>query len=200
MMSRGVLYVISGPSGTGKGTVCDVLKEDNNIYLSVSTTSRDKRAGETAGVTYNYTTPEKFEEMIENGEMLEWAKYSENYYGTPRSVVEQKLEEGIDVILEIEPQGAFKVKDIMPECVMIFILPPSMHELKNRLIGRGRENEEQIKTRINNAIWELNQADKYNYVVTNDILENCVNKIRNIMNNTKETRNFIDELLEQKVF
>jgi len=196
-MSKGILYIISGPSGTGKGTVCEELKKDENIFLSVSTTSRDQRAGEVAGVTYNYTTPENFEKLIADGEMLEWAKYGGNYYGTPKSAIIEKLNEGKDVILEIEPQGALKVESIMPECIMIFIAPPSMNILKQRLDDRGRESTEQIRERLQNAVWEFNQAEKYDHIVVNDDLFECVNEIKGIMNSAKQKRNLVFELLSQ---
>lgn len=198
-MSKGILYVVSGPSGTGKGTVCDEIKKSDDVFLSVSTTSRDQRAGEIDGVTYNYTTEKHFEELIENGEMLEWAKYNENYYGTPKSTIEGMLSEGKSVVLEIEVQGALQVKKLIPECVLIFVVPPSMQILKERLLSRGRETEEQIAQRIKTAEWELTRAEYYNYIVVNDNLSECVLEIKDIMEKTKKSRALIDKLLSQNV-
>ena len=194
-MNKGILYVISGPSGTGKGTICAELIEQRDIHLSVSTTSRDKRAGEVAGVTYNYTTPEKFRAMATNGELLEWAVYNGNYYGTPKAQIEQMLEEGKDVLLEIEPQGALKVKAELPETVLIFIVPPSMEALRARLTIRGRESEDEINDRINSAKWEFMQAAKYNYIVENDDLAQCVAEVSSIMDDCKLRRRKVYKLL-----
>ncbi len=198
-MSKGILYVVSGPSGTGKGTVCDEIKKSDDVFLSVSTTSRDQRAGEIDGVTYNYTTEKHFEELIENGEMLEWAKYNENYYGTPKSTIEGMLSEGKSVVLEIEVQGALQVEKLIPECVLIFVVPPSMQILKERLLSRGRETVEQIAQRIKTAEWELTRAEYYNYIVVNDNLSECVLEIKDIMEKTKKSRALIDKLLSQNV-
>ena len=194
---RGTLYIMSGPSGTGKGTICDMLKGED-MYLSISSTTRERRAGETDGVTYNYTTVEHFEEMIKNGEMLEYAKYGSNYYGTPRKYIEERLSKGIDVMLEIEPQGAMQVKKIYPDAVMIFILPPSMAELKRRLTDRGRENDEQIKERLRHARWEFSQAPFYNKIFINDNLDECVKDVREFFRETDEKRVFLDKLLNEE--
>ncbi len=195
-MNKGILYVISGPSGTGKGTICAELIERREIHLSVSTTSRDQRAGEVAGVTYNYTTPEKFRRMAEDGELLEWAMYNGNYYGTPKAQIEKMLEEGKDVLLEIEPQGALKVKAALPETVLIFIIPPSMEILRERLETRGRESAEEINDRINSAKWEFMQASKYNYIIENDDLMECVNQVSSLMDKCKEERKKVYRLLD----
>jgi len=197
-MNKGALFVISGPSGTGKGTICKVLENDEGIFLSVSTTTREIRTGEIDGVTYNYTTKENFRKMIDEGQMLEWATYDGNFYGTPKSTVADMLNDGKNVILEIDVQGAFKVKDIFPETVMIFVLPPSMEELKKRLVERGREGEDRIKSRMDAAIGELELAARYNYVVVNDKLEECVDDVRKIITETYEKRNLIKNLLEEK--
>ena len=196
-MNKGVLFIISGPSGTGKGTVCEKLLEGNDIFLSISSTTRDKRANETDGVTYNFTTVENFEKMIDNGEMLEWAKYNGNYYGTPKTAVEKMLDSGKNVILEIEPQGAFKVKEMMPEAILIFIIPPTMQMLKERLVGRGRESEGEIENRIKSAVWELKQAPKYNFIVVNDVLEVCVNDVLNIIRTANKSNESIKTLLSE---
>lgn len=198
-MNKGNLFVISGPSGTGKGTVCDLLLEKEPLSLSVSATTRDRRDGESEGVTYNYLSKEDFEKLIADNEMLEWAEYSGNYYGTPKKNVESILESGKNVLLEIEPQGALRVKQLFPEAFLIFLLPPSMKELKNRLIGRGRENSEQISERIERAEWEMNQALKYNEIVVNDDLELCVEKIIKIIRKRNEKNLELERLLNEKI-
>ncbi|MDD6214609.1 MAG: guanylate kinase [Firmicutes bacterium] len=196
-MSKGSLFIISGPSGTGKGTVCEKLIENENIFLSVSATTRNKRLGETDGVTYFYTDVDSFKNMIQNGQMLEYAIYNGNYYGTPKKAVEDMLEHGKNVILEIEPQGALKVKKLMPEAVMIFVLPPSISELRNRLTQRGRENSEEIEKRIAAAKWEISQSPKYNFVIINDDLARCVGETLEIIKSTNKKQQLIESLLKE---
>jgi len=196
-MSRGSLFIISGPSGTGKGTVCNELIKEDNISLSISATTRDKRIGEEEGVTYYYLTKDEFEGLIKNDRMLEYANYNGNYYGTPKEAVENMLLSGKNVILEIEAQGAFKVKEKMPEAVLIFILPPSIKELKRRLIERGRESQEEIQSRINAAKWEISQSIKYNYILINDELSKCVNETLDIIKSVNEKQKLVDNLLKE---
>ena len=197
-MGRGILFVMSGPSGTGKGTICEELLKRESIFLSVSSTTREIRKGETDGVTYNYTTVEDFEDMIQNGEMLEYATYNGNYYGTPRKTVEKMLDEGTNVLLEIEPQGALKVKSLFEDANLIFVVPPSMAELKKRLTERGRETEEQIIQRMAAAKWEFEQSSKYNYILVNDDLEKCVNEVCDILHDKIEKRDLVEKLLKEK--
>lgn len=167
--NRGVLIVISGPSGAGKGTICkELLDKHNNIYISVSATTRSPRAGEVDGINYYFLTKESFEEKVSQNGFLEYANVHGNFYGTPKVNVEKMLEEGKDVILEIDIQGALQVKENFSEGVFIFILPPSMEELKQRIIKRGSETEESLMTRFKNAYKEINYVSKYNYAVVND--------------------------------
>ena len=199
-MSRGILFVMSGPSGTGKGTICEKLLEnkDNDLFLSVSSTTREIRKGEVDGVTYNYTTVDNFKAMIDSGEMLEYAMYNGNYYGTPRKAVEDMLSTGRNVLLEIEPQGALKVKELFPEAVLMFIVPPSMKELKRRLEERGRESEEQIIERLEAAKWEFTQSPKYNCIFVNDDLDVCVREVEVTMRDKVIKRDLVDKLLVEK--
>ncbi len=183
---RGSLVVFSGPSGSGKGTVLAcAMKKDKDIALSVSATTRKPREGEVDGVNYYFKTTEEFEEMIKADGLIEWASFCENYYGTPRDMVEKNLEEGIDVVLEIEVQGAMKVKERFPEAVLIFNIPPSMKVLRERLIGRGTESEEVVEKRLKTAEWELSQAGKYDYIILNDDIETAAREFLSILKSEK---------------
>lgn len=180
--SRGNLIVISGPSGAGKGSVIQKLREiNNNIWLSISMTSRAIRSNDIPNETYFFVSRNEFEERIKDDIFLEYSMYNGNYYGTPKDKISDKLNEGIDVILEIEIQGALKVKELIPEAVCIFILPPSMNELKKRLIGRGTDSREKILERFTTAYKEINEVTKYNYVVINDELDKAVDKVNAIL-------------------
>ena len=197
---RGILFVLSGPSGTGKGTVCnEIMMREDKLTISVSSTTREKRVGETDGETYNYVSKDDFLGMIDRDEMLEYAIYNGNYYGTPKKTVEELLLDGKDVMLEIEPQGALQVKKLFPEAVLIFLVPPSMAELKNRLITRGRESEEEIEQRIKNAKWELEQADKYTVLIENDDFENCVCDVISYIESKRKERNKVNSLINENV-
>ena len=197
---RGILFVLSGPSGTGKGTVCnEIMMREDKLTISVSATTREKRIGETDGETYHYVSKDDFLGMIDRDEMLEYAIYNGNYYGTPKKSVEELLLDGKDVMLEIEPQGALQVKKLFPEAVLIFLVPPSMAELKNRLITRGRESAEEIEQRIKNAKWELEQADKYTVLIENDDFENCVCDVLSYIESKRKERNKVNSLINENV-
>lgn len=199
-MSRGILMVVSGPSGCGKGTVLAEIIKNDNIFYSVSATTRSPRPGETDGVNYYFLTKEKFEEMIANDGMLEYASYCGNYYGTPKKPVEDMLEKGCHVILEIEVQGAMKIKEKCPDAVFIFILPPSLKELRRRLEKRGTESDEVIEKRLGEAAGEIGHAYKYDYAVVNGELSEAVDDLRAIIRaeelKTCKIKNTIDEVLE----
>lgn len=181
MKNKGLLIVISGPSGAGKGTICKVLTEKNDFWLSVSATTRQPRNGEAEGINYFFLTKENFIQKIESDDFLEYAEVYGNYYGTPKSKVMEILDDGMDVILEIDIQGALRVKENYPEGVFIFILPPSMEELKNRIINRGSETPESLMLRFKSAYKEINYVSRYNYAVVNDTVDDAVIKIESII-------------------
>lgn len=182
MKNKGNLIVISGPSGVGKGTVCkQLLQECDNLSLSVSATTRSPRAEDTDGVTYFFKTREEFETMIKNGDFLEWAMYNNNYYGTPLIPVQEKLDAGQNVLLEIDVQGALNVKNNYPDGVYIFLAPPSLETLHQRLVGRGTENPEEINRRIAAADLELSKQSEYDYIVVNDVLADAVRDVKEII-------------------
>ena len=180
--NKGSLIVISGPSGAGKDSVVnEYLKNNKNAWLSISCTTRDMRPGDVADESYYFLTKEEFLDRIDKGDFLEYAEYNGNYYGTPKSSIEEKLKKGIDVILVIEVQGALKVKTAVPEAICIFIMPPSMKELRKRLVGRGTESKEKVLNRFKTAYQEINEVTSYNYVVTNDKIKNAVKKVEAIL-------------------
>lgn len=181
MTKKGVLIVISGPSGAGKGTICKELLKRSDCYLSVSATTRLPRAGEVHGENYFFMSKEEFIKKVEEKDFLECAEVYGNYYGTPKSAVEEKLNMGHNVILEIDIQGALKVKENVKDGVFIFILPPSMEELKQRIIKRGSETEESLMLRFKSAYKEINYVSKYNYAVVNDTVDSAVKKIESIL-------------------
>ena len=200
---KGILIVVSGFSGAGKGTLMkELLKKYPDDYaLSISATSRKPREGEQEGVEYFFKTREEFEKMIEGEELVEYAQYVGNYYGTPKAYVEEQLEAGKDVILEIEIQGALKIKEKFPQTVLMFVTPPSAEELKNRLMGRGTEDMETIERRLSRAVEEAEGIEAYDYLVVNDILELCVEEMHQIISNehTRISRNLpaIEQMREE---
>lgn len=179
---KGILFVLSGPSGVGKGTVREKLfEEETQLSYSVSATTREMRPGETEGVDYFYKSKEAFETMIEQGDLLEYAQYVKNYYGTPKAYVEEQLEKGQDVFLEIEVQGALQVKENFPEGVFIFLFPPSLEELKNRIMSRGTETSDLVVNRLKEAKKEIDMMSAYDYVVVNDDVNQAVDKVKAII-------------------
>jgi guanylate kinase len=193
--SRGALLIISGPSGSGKGTVINKFMENkHNAWLSISCTSRPIRPGDVENKTYYFITKEEFISKINNGEMLEYNIYNGNYYGTPKSNIEEKLKSGIDVILEVDVNGAKNIKKLIPEAICVFIMPPSMTELRNRLVSRGTETKEKVLERFKTAYQEINNVTDYNYVVVNDEVNNAVNKISSILIASKCSVDRIEKL------
>lgn len=185
-MNKGVLVIVSGLSGAGKGTICKrLLEKYPNYVLSVSATSRQPREGEVHGREYFFITKEEFEERIRQEKLLEYAQYVGNYYGTPKDWVEEQLKEGKDIVLEIELQGAFQVREKIPEAVLVFILPPDMEELKRRLINRGTETMEQIEKRLKRAEEEMEYVSQYDYVIVNEDVEKSVDMLHNIVRSEK---------------
>lgn len=182
MKRKGTLFVVCGPSGVGKGTVCkELLKVKPEVKLSVSSTTREKRKGEVEGINYYFVERDIFEGMIEAGELLEYAQVYGNLYGTPKKYVLEQLDKGYDIILEIDPQGAMKIKEKYPQGVFIFLLPPSMKELRNRIITRGRDSEANIINRLKCAYDEIDFIKEYDYYIINDELKMAVHCLSSII-------------------
>jgi guanylate kinase len=180
-MGEGLLLIISGPSGSGKGTIINALRPLEDFALSISVTTRNIREGESDGTHYFFRTKDEFIEMRETGELLEHASYNGNYYGTPKFYVDRKIKEGKAVILEIDIQGALQVKEKFAESLLVFIAPPTRDELRRRLIGRGTENEDSLNYRLNRAVQEFKAIEHYDYLVINDEIDNAVAKIEHII-------------------
>lgn len=202
MERKGILLVVSGFSGAGKGTLMKKLLETyDNYALSISMTTRKPRAGEEEGKAYFFVEESDFLQKIKEEKMIEYAQYCGNYYGTPKEYVEQMLKNGKDVILEIEIQGALKVKEKYPDALLLFVTPPSAIELKNRLVGRGTETKEVINQRMNRAIEESEGIEKYDYIIVNDVLEDCVKELHNIVmaahNTPERNQEFIKNIREE---
>ena len=193
---NGELIVISGTTCAGKGTIVkELVKRNENLKVSISYTSREKRENEVDGKDYFFVTPEEFEKKIQNDDFLEYAKVQYGkYYGTPKKEVKEMLQKGNDVILEIDVQGAKQIKEMFPETILIFILAPSMEEVKRRIKARGMENNEQIIKRFQVAYQEINEINKYNYAVVNDILEDAVQKVEAILISEKCRVDRIEEI------
>ena len=197
-MKKGFLLVISGPSGVGKGTVLhDLMNTQKNLVYSVSATTRNKRDGEIEGVSYFFKSHEEFEQMIAENKFLEYAHVHNNFYGTPKEFVENKINDGKIVVLEIDVQGAVNVKKNTDNAVFIFLAPPSLSELKNRIVGRGTESDDDINLRMKNAKKELEYIKYYDYLVINDHINSAINSVNEIINAEKH-KVFREENLEIK--
>ena len=181
MSEKGILFVLTGPSGVGKGTVLKQVREYKPLFYSISATTRDPREGEKDGVDYHFMTREKFQQLVEEGGFLEHAEFSKNCYGTPAAPVDAEIQAGRDVLLEIEVQGAMQVKQIRPEAVRIFLAPPSFEELERRLVGRGTEEPEVVQRRLETAKHELTLAPEFDYIVVNNTVEQAVSDVLAIM-------------------
>lgn len=198
MKNKGLLLVVSAPSGCGKGTILGEILKDDSFYYSISATTRAPREGEQDGVNYHFITKEEFEQRIAQGGMLEYAQYCGNYYGTPKKEVEQMRDAGRDVILEIEVEGAMKVRALCPDAVFLFIAPPSVEELRRRLNKRGTEAAEVIEERVSQASRELSYATRYDYIIVNGELEKAIQDFRTVVRAEKlrtKNGNKIDEVL-----
>ncbi|MZL68713.1 MULTISPECIES: guanylate kinase [Eubacteriales] len=197
MNNRGILFVLSGPSGSGKGTAIKELMGRRPLKLSVSATTRAPRPGEVDGVQYYFLSKEEFERRIADGEMLEYVNYCGNYYGTPKAPVEESLATGQDVLLEIEVTGAKNIRTLAPEATLLFVIPPSMKELRRRLEGRGTEDAATIERRLSVAKEELRQYGLYDYVVLNDTVESCADQIETIMEAQKRASRYMGQIMER---
>lgn len=197
MNNRGILTVVSGFSGAGKGTIVKELVKKYGYGLSISATSRQPREGEEHGREYFFLTREEFQCMIKDGQLIEWAEYVGNYYGTPREYVEKQLAEGKDVILEIEVQGAFNVKKLFEDALLIFVTPPTAEELKKRLVSRGTETEEVINRRLSRAYEEADYMSRYDYIVVNDKLDECVEDMHKLIQCQKFRTSYQQEFIEE---
>jgi len=199
MSEQGILVVISGFSGAGKGTLLKAMMEKyHNYALSISATTRSPREGEQNGKEYFFVNRESFEKMIEEGQLIEYAQYVNNYYGTPRQYVFQQMADGKDVILEIEIQGALKIKEQFPEALLLFVMPPNADELKRRLVGRGTESTEVIEARLHRAAEKAAGIDYYDYILINDNLEQCVEDMHQLIqaqhNRVSNNLDFIEQI------
>ncbi len=182
MKKTGALFIVCGPSGVGKGTVCkELLRVKPEVKLSISATTRERRKGEIEGVNYYFIGKSNFQDMIKSGGFLEYAEVYNNLYGTPKKYVLEQLDMGYDIILEIDPQGAMQIKEKFPKGIFIFLLPPSMKELRNRIIIRGRDAEDNIEKRLNCAYKEIDFIKEYDYYIINDDLSNAVNSLVSII-------------------
>lgn len=195
-MNKGRLIIFSAPSGCGKGTMLAEIVKKGNYHCSVSATTRQPREREKHGVNYYFISNEEFEQKIKDGAFLEYAGYCDHYYGTLLSEVDDYLEKGVDVILEIEVQGAIKVMQKRPEAVSVFVMPPSIKELHRRLKKRGTESDEVIEKRVAEATYEMAQAKKYNYIIVNDVLEDAVSDFCAIMRAEKLKAEFVGDIIE----
>ena len=196
-MNKGRLIVFSAPSGCGKGTMLEEILKDERFAVSVSATTRAPREGEKDGVNYHFLTREDFEQRIADGKFIEHAEYCQNLYGTLASEVDGRLEQGLNVILEIEPQGAMKIREKRPDAVFIFIVPPSIGELRRRLKKRGTEADEVIEERVSKAAWEISQAEKYDYVIVNDALEDAISDFFAVIRGEQLKVDFSGDIIEE---